>query len=247
MNTQNMSGRSRLYRLGGAAALFAMCTNLLDIILGFGGTEAITYGSRSALQWFVIYQESAFQGFYALGILNIVYMIAMLPLYVALMVAHRQKQIFQATLVVILFLLAMSIYLSTNAALPLWVLSMKYALADTQAQKAFFIAAGESVLARGEDFTPGSFMPLFLSGFAALSISFIMLRGGIFGKATAWVGIAGFTLLSLFTICATFIPPLHTLAFYGFASIGGVLALIWFALVARRLFQLGKHEQGDVE
>lgn len=247
MKTQNLSGWTWLYRLGGAAALFAMCTNLLDIILGFRGAEAITYGSRSAIQWFAIYQESAFQGLYSLGILNIVYMIAMLPLYFALMVAHRQKQIVQAIMVVILFLLAMSIYLSTNAALPLWVVSTKYALADTQAQKDFFLAAGEAVLARGEDFTPGSFMPLFLSGFAALSISLIMLRGGMFGKATSWIGLVGFTFLSLFTICATFVPALYPLAFYGFASLGGILVLTWFALVARRLFQLARVEKTVLE
>jgi hypothetical protein len=69
-----------------------------------------------------------------------------------------------------------------------------------------------------------------------------MLRGGIFGKTTVWIGIIGFTFLSFFTICATFIPALYSIAFYGFASIGGLLALTWFALVARRLFQLGRNE-----
>ncbi len=242
MNTQNMSGWSWLYRLGGAAALFAMCANLLDVMLGFGGTETIFYGSRSAIQWFAMYQENAFQGLYSLGVLNIVYMIAMLPVYGALTVAHRRKQIVQVAMIMILFLLSMSMYISTNSAMPMWVLSSKYELANTPVQKAIFLAAGEAILARGEDFTAGSFLPLFLGGLAALFITFVMLRGGIFGKTTSWIGMSGFTFLSLFTICATFIPPLYTLAFYGFASMGGVLVLIWFALIARRLFQLAKVE-----
>jgi membrane-associated protease RseP (regulator of RpoE activity) len=234
-----------LYKVGGVAALLAMGTNLYDIIHGIGGTGAAAYGTRSAIEWFAVYQTSAWEGLYSLGILNIVYMAAMLPVYTALFTAHRRKQVAPALLSVIVFLLATSIYISTNAAIPLLALSQKYALASTDAQRAIFLAAGEAVLSRGEDFTAGSFIPLFLGGLAALAISVVMLRDNIFGKATAWVGIMGFSFLSLFTICATFFPVLYTLAFYGFASIGGTLALIWFALVARRLFRLGKNGEED--
>jgi len=169
-------------------------------------------------------------------------MVAILPVYCALLWAHRRRQAVPAALILIVFLLAMSIYISTNAAIPLLVLSNKYALAGTAMQKNIFIAAGEAVLARGEDFTPGSFIGLFLSGLAAIAISFVMLRGGIFGRANAWIGIVGFTFLFLFTIFATFVPALYTFAFYVFGSLGGVLALTWFALVARRFFQLGRTE-----
>lgn len=234
--------RNWLYQMGGWAALLALCLNLSDVILGFGGTEVVTYGTRSAADWFAIYQRSPFEGLYSLGIFNIAYMVAMLPVYFALVWAHRRRQGVQAVLVLVVFLLTMAIYISTNAAIPLLVLSNKYALANTDVQKMVFIAAGEAILARGEDFTPGSFFGLIFSGCAAIAISFIMLHGGIFGKAIVWVGIVGFTFLSLFTICATFVPALYTIAFYFFGSIGGLLALAWFALVARRLFQLGRDE-----
>ncbi|GAB6273777.1 MAG: hypothetical protein STSR0004_06400 [Peptococcaceae bacterium] len=101
-------------------------------------------------------------------------------------------------------------------------------------------AAGEAVLASGEDFTPGSFIGLIFGGIAAIMVSFVMLRGGIFGKATAWIGITGFTLLSVFTILSTFVPALFYIAFYIFGMIGGLFALAWFVLVARRFFQLGR-------
>ena len=231
-----------LYKMGGAAALLALCVNLSDVILGFGGTEVVTYGTKSAADWFAIFQLSPFEGLYSLGIFNITYMVAMLPVYFALVWAHRRRQGVQAAMILVVFLLATAIYISTNAAIPLLVLSNKYALANTNVQKTIFIAAGEAILARGEDFTPGSFIGFIFSGSATIAISFVMLRGGIFGKANAWVGIIGFTFLSLFTICATFIPALYTLAFYFFGSIGGLLALTWFALVARRFFQLGRSE-----
>jgi hypothetical protein len=233
----------KLYTIGAIAAILAMLANVLDVVLGFGATEVVMNGTRSAAEWFAVYQESPFDGLYSLGILNIFYMIAMLPVYFALLWAHRRRQGVQAALAMIVFLLATSIYISTNAAIPLLVLSNKYALATTDLQKTILISAGESILARGEDFTPGSFISLLLGTIAAISISIVMLQGGIFGRRNAWIGIIGFTCLFVFTIVATFIPALYNIAFYGFASIGGILALTWFALVARRLFQLGIREE----
>jgi len=234
-----------IYKLGAVAALIAMLANLLDVLLGFGGTEMVTYGTKSAIEWFSVYQDSWLRGVYALGILNIFYMIAMLPVYFALFGAHFEKQAVAAALTIVIFLTAMSIYISNNAAIPLLVLSGKYSLAATDLQRTTLVAAGEAVLSRGEDFTAGSFIPLFLGGLAAICISIIMLRGGIFGKVNAWIGLVGFTFLSLFTIIATFVPALYTFAFYVLGSLGGILALTWFALVARRLFQLGRKGQRD--
>jgi hypothetical protein len=227
-----------IYKFGAVAALIAMSANLADIILGFGGTDMVTYGTKSAIEWFAVYQDSWFRGVYALGILNIVYMVVMLPVYFALFCVHFEKQAVAAALTIIIFLTAMSMYISNNAAIPLLVLSGKYSLAATDLQRTILVAAGEAILSRGEDFTAGSFIPLFLSGLAAICISIIMLRGGIFGKVHAWIGIVGFTFLSLFTIIATFVPALYAFAFYFLGSIGGFLALSWFALVARRCFQL---------
>ena len=227
-----------VYKLGAAAALTAMLANLLDVLLGFGSTEMVTYGTKSAVDWFAVYQVSWFQGVYGLGILNIVYMLAMLPLYFALLGAHFERQAIAAALATILFVTAISIYISNNAAIPLLVLSNKYWLANTDMQRSALAAAGEAVLSRGEDFTAGSFVGISLSGVAAICISLVMLRGGIFGKVNAWIGIVGFTFLSLFAMIATFIPSLYQIAFYFLASIGGILALLWFSLTARRLFQL---------
>lgn len=229
-----------LYRLGGAAALVALAANVLDIILGFGETEVIVNGTQTALQWFALFQENGFKGLYVLGFLNMVYMACMLPVYFALFAAHLRSKWVYAGLAMILFFLGMSIYISNNAAIPMYVLSARYAAAQTESQRALLAAAGEAVLARGEDFTPGAFIGLILGGLAALDMSLVMLRGSVFGKATAWVGIIGFAALSMFTICATFIPALYFVAFYGFGMIGGLLALVWFLLVARRLFQLGQ-------
>ena len=115
-----------IYKFGAVAALIAMSANLADIILGFGGTDMVSYGTKSAIEWFSVYQDSWFRGVYALGILNIVYMIAMLPVYFALFGAHFEKQAVAAALTIVIFLTALSMYISNNAAIPLLVLSGKY-------------------------------------------------------------------------------------------------------------------------
>ena len=225
------------------AALVAFAANVLDVVLGFGETDIIVNGTKTASEWFGLYQENWFKGVYTLGLLNIVYMAALIPVYFAIFTAHRRANGVYAALAMIVSFIGMAIYIANNAAIPMLVLSGKYAAATTDAQKAIFAAAGEAVLARGEDFTPGAFIGLILGTIAAIGMSLVMLRGGIFGKATGWIGMIGFTFLSVFTIWATFIPVLYSVAFYVFGMVGGLLALAWFVLVSLTLFKLARTEK----
>lgn len=229
-----------LFKFAGYFSLLAMLVNLLDLALGFGSSEAATYGGKSAVEWFGIFHKNWFNGLYTLGLFNILYMLFMIPVYSGLLAAHLDRNKILASHAVILFLAGAAIYISSSAAVPMMVLSQKYAMASTEAQKLLFASAGEAALARGEDFTPGSFLGLFLSGLAAILISIIMLRGKIFGKMNAWTGIIGFTCLCVFTIIATFIPQLYLFAFYVLGTIGGVMALTWFYLTARTFFKIAK-------
>jgi hypothetical protein len=63
------------------------------------------------------------------------------------------------------------------------------------------------------------------------------LCGGIFSKGTAYAGILGFGMLLVYEICQCFVPALMEIALL-FAMIGGILNLVYYGLVARRLFQL---------
>ncbi len=230
--------RRRLYTLGGAATLAALSANLLDVILGFGSSEVVANGTRTAIEWFALYRENGFAGLYALGLLNIVYATCLAPVYLALYAAHRRTHGTWAALAMIFYLVGMAVYLANNAAIPMSVLSGRYAAAGTEVQRSVLAAAGEAVLARGEDFTPGSFIGLLFQGAAAIGVSIVLLRGRIFGRAAAWIGVVGFTFLSVFTILVTFVPALYLLAFYLFGLIGGLLALAWFLLIALKLFRL---------
>jgi hypothetical protein len=95
------------------------------------------------------------------------------------------------------------------------------------------------VLAQGEDFTPGSLAGFLLPLFAQITISFVMLCGDIFGKATACAGILGFALLLIFTVWTTFVPGALDVAML-LALPAGLLVMAWNVLVARRLFLLAR-------
>jgi hypothetical protein len=71
----------------------------------------------------------------------------------------------------------------------------KYASATTDSQRTLLAAAGEAMIARGVDFTPGSFVGFFLTEIAAIGFSLVMLRSRAFGRAIAYLGIVGFVLL----------------------------------------------------
>jgi hypothetical protein len=191
------------------------------------------------VDWFHLFQSNWFFGLRNLGLLpNILTLILLIPLFLSLYAVHRQTGGACAALALIISLVGTAIYLSNNAAFPMWALSAKYSAATTEAQRSLLAAAGEAILARGEDFTPGSFTGFLFAELATFVISFVMLRGGIFSKGTAYAGILGGLLLTVFTVWSTFIPVYFEAAMI-VAMLGGLASIVWYVLTARRLFQLG--------
>jgi hypothetical protein len=63
-----------------------------------------------------------------------------------------------------------------------------------------------------------------------------MLRSNVFSKATAWVGVVTHGLDLLHILIAFFLPA----AGAGLMFIAGPLYLVWFPLLARDFFRLGR-------
>lgn len=235
------SNWASLYKLGGVAALLAVFVALTDIGLTFLPAGAEQPGTMTAVDWFDLYQDNWFFGLRNLGLLpNILTLVLLIPTVLALYGVHRESNAPYGALALILSILGTAIYLANNAAFPILALSTKYAAATTDAQRNLLAAAGEAILAHGEDFTPGAFAGFLLVEIAITTISFVMLRGRIFSKATACFGILGGLLMIIFTIWSTFIFVLFEVAMI-LAVIGGLFYITWYILTARKLFQLGNH------
>lgn len=164
-----------IYIIGGVAALIPVLLFLLDIFLTFGG-ENIKNGTLSAIQMYQLFQSNWILGLRYLGFINIISQTLGILLFFALYGAHRKLFKPYAALALILYLIGVAIYISNNASIPILVLSAKYAAATTDAQRTILAAAGEAILARGEDFTLGSFYGLFITGISGIIFSIILLK-----------------------------------------------------------------------
>lgn len=233
-----------LYRLGGIAALMAVIGTLLDIIITFipgWGTSTVPI---TAMDLYAQFQNNWLLGLRNLDLLNAIISMLMIPMFYALYDIHRSVVKGYASLAFILFMVGTIIFIGNNTALPMLELSSKYAEATTDSQKIIIAAAGEAMLARGEHGSYGAFIGFALSSLASISMAFVMLKGRIFRKAMAYIGIIGFVLLLIYTILATFVPHSNDLVTI-LAMPGGLLALGWNIMVALKLLQLSKrvHEK----
>jgi hypothetical protein len=192
---------------------------------------------ETVFDWFTQLQSNWFMGLRNLGLLNIVMFTFGIPMYYALYTAHWKVNKAIGALAMIISFIGVSVFFATNRAFSMLELSNQYAQATTEAQRSMFATAGQAMLSVGRSHSPGTFLSFFLGELAGVLMSVVMLRGKIFRKATALIGIIGFTLLSIFDVCTSFIPVLKEIAMI-FAISGGFLNLMWLILLGRRLFQL---------
>jgi hypothetical protein len=226
----------RLYQLAGVCALLIFLVALADIVTMFFEGEAMTPGSVNAVGWFTLFQSKRFLALRNLGLLNIVNTILELPLFLALYRVHRRADRAFAALALVLLAVGTSVYISRNTVFSMHALSVQYAAA-AEPQKAALAVAGQALLGLGEDLTAGMFMGFFLTELAGLVMAVVMLRGRIFGGWAAWIGIVGFGCLLAFNILAAFAPATYGVVVWA-GTVGGLAAMAWYVLVARRLFRL---------
>lgn len=226
-----------LYRLGSAAALLVLLTALFEILITFlpGGYTT----SETVIDWFTLLQNNWFLGLRNLGLLNIVLTTLGIPILFALYLAHRPTNPTFASLALIISLTGTAAFYATNRAFPMLDLSIRYAAAITETEKATLVAAGQAMLSVGQSHTPGTFLAFFLSEVGGIAVSVVMLRGKIFSRAAAYAGIIGYGFLLVFEIIVSFVPSLHAEALI-LAMVGGIANMMWNLLIARRLFQISK-------
>jgi len=229
-----------IYKAGAVAAILTVLVAVAEIGITFlpgGGRE--TTNARTVIDWFRLYQTSPFMGMRNLGLLNFFLVGLSILFNYALYGAHRKVERPLAGLALIISIIGMAVFFATNRAFPMLALSNQYAAAASDTQRALLLAAGQAMLAVGESHTPGTFLAFFISEIAGILMSVVMLRGKIFSQASGMVGILAFGSLLIFEICSSFIPALFQAAMI-FALGGGILSMVWYILVARKLFQLSR-------
>lgn len=234
-----------LYRVGGTAALIAVVffrRNFGAELMGFRGFGIVAVPATlpsSAFDWFTLLQGNQLLGLALLNLVDLVNYalvgLIFLALYGALQRANKSAMVIATTF----GLAGIAVYFASNQAFAMLSLSDQYAAATTDAQRSILLAAGEALLAinnPGAIYQGGGiYLSLFLVLFAGLVISTVMLGSGIFGRATAYVGVLANGLGLIYFIALVFAPALYALPII----ISAPFRVVWYVLIARKLFQLG--------
>ena len=147
-----------LYRLGAIAALFMIAGTLSDLFIGTMSGGDITTIPLTAADRFLQFQSNSLMGLYNLDLLNALTGLIMVPVFIALVAAHRRVNLPYALLSLVVFIIGTSIFVGNNTALPMLELSQKYAAATTDARRIMLESAGEAMLVRGAHGSPGVFL-----------------------------------------------------------------------------------------
>ena len=226
------------YKIAAIASLLIVLVGLVDIVTSMLGGEAQANNLVRVEDWFALFQTNRLTALGNLGLFNILTLSLGIPLYLALFNLHKQNHPAFAALAAILFVMGTAIYISSNTIFSMQALSNQYATAS-EAQKPVLEAAGQALLARGADLTPGTFMGFLFTQSAGLLMALVLMRSEVFGKVIPWLGVIGFSLMLVFFSIAAFVPGQFNTAMM-ISAPGGLLLMAYQILLARRLFQLSR-------
>jgi hypothetical protein len=214
--------------------------------LFFRGIGIIRAGPKAipntVLEWFTLLRAHRIIGLTLLNafdILNYALVgLIFLGLYAALSATHRSS----VTLATALGFVGIAVYIATNQAFSILSLSDQYAAATTDAQRSMLLAAGQALLAiQNPNVLGQAVLGFLLVTLAGLIMSTVMLSSRLFSKATAYAGILanasglGYP-LGVALAPRTVVLPLVALSL----SVSACFLVIWYLLIARRLWQLGR-------
>jgi len=230
--TETPSPWKNLSPLAGWAAILLMVYSLATMtsLIVFGGMP------ETAGQGFNLLAENRLTGLLRLDVLTILFM----PLYYLLLLglyeALKQVDGAKSLLALVLGIVGVTLILATPSAFSFLTLSDKFATATDDAQRTLYLAAGEAVLATDLWHGSGAKMGGLLLQISTLLLSLVMLRSAGFGKLTAWIGVVMHGLDLFHALAAFFLPAVGDVLM----MVAGPLYLVWFPLLARDFFRLGK-------
>jgi len=221
-----------LCRIGGIAAFIFIVYSLATIVqFSVLGGEP-----KTAAEAFSLLQQNKVVGLLRLDLPTAV----MLPLYyllfLGLYAALRRVSRANALLSTALVFGGITMVLAAPGALSMLALSDRYAATMSDAGRAQLLAAGEALMAGDMWHGTGAFLGGVLIQCGAVLICCVMLRGGVFSRATAWLGIVMHALDLMHIIGGFFVPIFGVILM----SIAGPLYPVWLFLVGWRLMKLGK-------
>jgi hypothetical protein len=210
-----------LYKIGAVAVLISIVIIPLSIV-------AFVLWPPFPDDILVAIQEDWLAGLMGLDFMYLLGNVFTIPFFLVLYVTLREVDDSWALIALTMGLLGLICLVPARPIPEMFTLSDHYAAATTEAERAGYLAAGDGMLAH---FNGMAYHAHYVLGSLSLLISsFLMLRSDTYSKATAYVGIV--TNIVVFGI---YVPQVGT--YISLLSVVGYV--IWYILIARKLFQLG--------
>jgi hypothetical protein len=217
-----------LYTIGGITCILSIAIIILGVIAyliwpylpGYTTTEHI----------FAVTQNNPLAGLMALDFFLVIGNLFTILLILAMYVSLKRVNEAYALIALVLGLIAMTLIIPARPIVEMFTLSDLYANASSDAARSQYLAAGEALLSL---FDGTSFATNTVFGAVSLLISsLLMLRGTVFGKAAAWVGI-----ITNAAVLGFWLPG-SAGTFLLFLSLPGYI--VWYIQLAPRFFQLAR-------
>lgn len=173
-----------LYRTAGLAALAVVA--LMPVQMAVFVMWPIP---TTVTEWFQLFQDNALVGLINMDLLLIVDYVLLAGLFLGLYVALRRVAPSLAAIFVTAELIAVATYFASATAFEMLAASGQYAAAVTDLERSSAIAAGQTLVLTWQGTAFG--VSYVLAGLALLLAGLVMLRGGPFGKVTAYAGVVG--------------------------------------------------------
>ena len=221
-----------LYRIGAIAALLQLASILTLLVV----RAALGPKPASVEEYFIIQQSSQLEVVLRGDFLLLILVGSYLGTFPALYVALRGVSPVYTALATLMTIVAVAVCFATEATFSMLYLGDQYAAATTDAQRAQFLAAGEAVIASDIWNSSGAYMSGILLQGAGIIISLVMLRSKDFSKVTAYAGLFGNGLDLVQHVLHPFAPSVSATIM----MFMGPFYLVWFPMLARDLFRLGR-------
>lgn len=228
LNTESKTLRwKELYKIGAIAVIVSEVILLIGIVAYF--IYPFAPGIKSTEAIFQLLQKDKLGGLISLDFPLVLGNLFGILLFIALYVSLKEVNRSYALIALVLGLVADVLIIPARPIAELFTLSGLYTAATTEAARSQYLAAGEALLAlfNGTSY----YINTLFGGISLLISSVLMLRGNVFSKSTAIVGI-----VTNAAVCLFFIPKIGLLLLM--LSLPGYM--IWYFQLARRFLQLAK-------
>jgi hypothetical protein len=219
-----------LYRVGGISALLLGIGYIITIPLYVhvgappsGGEAWLTYLVGKTTVWWAILGLSV--------LTDVLFVPVALALYLALKGVNRNAMLLATAFVGLFIVLDLAVTWSNYASLI--TLSGKYAAVTNGAQRAAYVAAANYASAVLASSLEAVYSILVLS--VGILLIGLVMRKGVFGKGTAYLGVVT-GILGIVTV----VGPFFVSALSVTIIVTSVLTTVWVLLVGYRLYRLGQ-------